>query len=241
MMKVKYAHFETIELRGKGGIFLNEIMLSAIVFACVAAFVGVVFLIKAIRDRRQKETLRQYCEKNRFQLRFWDKGSQRGFSIQSEGWILRACVYAPDHNAEAAGPGLAQETEWTGAKPDAGRPAFALFCSKAQCGFETLPEWVRSSAIAKMRRAFPGASDFSSVRTAFCEQGITCLAFENEEKSAQLLIERIRQAVGDWNGGGPVCIECTPERVRVLVRGCFMEEPGQIDALIRLGRLLTGY
>lgn len=225
----------------KGGIFLNEITLSAIVFVCVAAVVGVVFLIKAVRDGRQKETLRQYCEKNRFQLRFWDKGSQKGHSIQSEGWVLRACVHAPDHNAETAGAGLAQETEWISAKPDAGRPAFALFCSKAQCGFETLPEWVRASAIAKMRRAFPGASAFSSVRTAFCEQGITCLAFENEEKSAQPLIERIRPAFGDWSGGGPVCIECAPEHVRILVRGSFMEEPEQIDALIRLGRLLTGY
>jgi len=225
----------------KGGIFLDEITLSIIVFACVAAFVGAVFFIKAARDRRQKETLRQYCETNGFQLRFWEEGSEKGYSIQSEDWGLRACMRALTSGAETSGSRWEQETEWVCDQADESRPAFALFCSKAQGGFETMPEWVRSSAIAKMRRTFPGALDFSSVRTAFCERGMTCIAFENKEKSAQSLIERIRPAIGGWSGGAPVCIECAAGRVKIRVHGCYLEEPDQIDALVHLGKALTEY
>lgn len=219
---------------------MNEITLSAIIFACAAAFVGIVFLVKTAKDGRKREALRQYCEKNGFRLRFWDKGNEKGLSVRSEDWILSVSMRAAVNNAETGSSGWAKETEWLCERPDDRRLAFALYCSKAQCGFEAMPEWVRSAAIEKMRRAFPGAADFSSVRTAFCEKGITCLAFENAEKTAQPIIERLRPAVGRWNGGVPVCIECSPERVKIVVRDSFLEEPEQVDALVRMGEILTG-
>jgi hypothetical protein len=224
-----------------GGVALNEITLSAIVFICVAAFVAGVFFVDAARKKRLKDSMRQYCAQNGFQLRFWDNGNEKGHTVQSEDWILRICMPVQSGNAETGNPGTVRETEWLCDKKDERRPAFALYCSMAQCGFETLPEWVRTTAITQMKRAFPGAAEFSSVRTAFCEREMTCLAFENKAHSAQPLVERIRPVIGAWNGRVPICIECTPERVRIIVRDCFLEEPEKIDAIIRLGKTLTTF
>ena len=69
-------------------------------------------------------------------------------------------------------------------------------------------------------------------------RGATGVVFEPEAMSAQPAVERLEPILSVWREKTPLCIECSPERMRLRLPGFYIGTAERLDAVLRIGTAL---
>lgn len=101
---------------------------------------------------------------------------------------------------------------------------------------DALPSVLRDIAISAIRLRLDGsAASFSSVRTAFHENGRSGIIFETEPNAAADALESLRVPLAAWRGGLPLYLSCSPEGVQITLPDCAAKTAEEIESLIAIG------
>ncbi len=207
---------------------------SLIVSAIVLIIIGAIYLLVARRKREKKEAFRQHWELNGYSFGTFDEADDEGYSLERDDWELYVCRSRKSENAD-----WSLESIWRTRRHDPERKTFALQYAPSSVPFEELPEMVRKAAVSALRIVFrESLSQLSSVRTAFTQGGMACLAFEPEAGSAQSIIERLQPEIACWNGKMKLYFESTPDSVKIRLEDFYIDKPEEAEAVIRMGLIL---
>lgn len=205
-----------------------------IVSALIFIVIGVIYLLVARRKREKKEAFRRYWELNGYDFGTFDEADYEGYSLKKDDWELHVC-----RSQERGSADWKLESIWRTRRHDPERKTFALQYAPSSVPFEDLPEMVRKTAVSALRIVFrESLSQLQSVRTAFTQRGMACLAFEPEAGSAQSIIERLQPEIACWSGTMKLYIESTPDSVQIRVDNFYIDKPEEAEAVIRMGLIL---
>lgn len=204
----------------------------------VSAVIFIIYGVISVRydryKREKKEAFRRYWEEKGYQFGDWSEYDDAGYSLKRDDWELYVCKSKSSTSTE-----WLQESEFRTRRRDPERRTFALQYAASSIPYEVLPEMVRKSAVSALRIVFRDSlSQLSSVRTAFTQGGMACLAFETEAGSAQRAIERLQPEIACWSGKMKLYFESTPDSVKVRLENFYIDRPEEAEAVIRMGLIL---
>jgi hypothetical protein len=218
----------------KGDVAMSAGWSSLIVSAMVLIVIGAIYLLVDRRKREKKEAFRRYWELNGYDFGTFDEADDEGYSLGKDDWELYVCRSRKSENAD-----WSLESIWRTRRHDSERRTFALQYAASSVPFEELPEMVRKAAVSALRIVFrESLSQLNSVRTAFTQRGMACLAFEPEAGSAQSMIERLQPEIACWSDTMKLYIESTPDFVQIRVDNLYIDKPEEAEAVIRMGLIL---
>ena len=205
-----------------------------IVSAVIFIVIGVIYSRYDRYKQDKKLAFRRYWEEKGYRYGAWDEYNDEGYSLKLDDWELYVCKSQ-----------LSTSTEWSLVSEfrtrrfDPERGIFALQYAPSSVPFEELPDVVRKAAVTALRIVFSDClAQLNSVRTAFTQGGMACLAFEPEAGSAQSVIERLRPEVAVWSGTMKLMIQSTPKHVFVRLENFYIDRPEEAEAVIRMGLIL---
>lgn len=209
---------------------MSVLIVSAVIFIII----GIVYVRYDRYKHEKKEAFRRYWEEKGYQFGAWSEYDDEGYSLEKDDWELRVSKSKSSTSAECL-----QESEFRTKRRDPERRTFALQYAASSVPFEELPEMVRKAAVSALRIVFrESLSRLSSVRTAFTQGGMACLAFEPEAGSAQRVIERLQPEIACWNGKMKLYFESTPDSVKIRLEDFYIDKPEEAEAVIRMGLIL---
>ncbi len=205
-----------------------------IVSAVIFIIIGVVYVRYDRYKHEKKEAFRRYWEEKGYYFGTFDEAEDEGYSLKKDDWELYVC-----RSREREGADWSLKSIWRTRRHDPERKAFALQYAASSVPFEELPEMVRKAAVSALKIVFrESLSQLSSVRTAFTQGGMACLAFEPEAGSAQRVIERLQPEIACWNGKMKLYFESTPDSVKIRLEDFYIDKPEEAEAIIRMGLIL---
>lgn len=214
---------------------MTDIGLSLAVLGGIAVLAGVILLMSRRDARKREAALAGYCSEHGFCLATTKEPNARSIRVFTDDWRLTGSMRASASTAQSGSAEWERKTEWICTRQNPLRPVFALQVSNGATDFECLPDWVREAALAAIRSQIgESLQPLSSVRTAFCENGRCGVLFERENRSAESVMERLYAPLGEWCGGLPLYLECSPERARLTLTNVALKDAKELEAILRI-------
>jgi hypothetical protein len=146
---------------------------------------------------------------------------------------------ALQNSAQSGSSDWQRETAFTCGVKNPVRKTFALMAAGGSSDLDALPPWVREAAIAQLRaRLGESMRDLSSMRTVHRESGGSFVLFETEPQAADVALELLRQPLVAWSGKMPLYLECSPEKISVLLPDTAVKGAEEIEPLLSIGLAL---
>jgi len=214
---------------------MDYISVSLYVLLGAAVLAAVVLLLTRRAEKQREEELQSYCAQNGYRLTIRREPTAREIQLEGDGWHLVSSMRALQNTAQTGSSDWKRETEWVCTKEDPKRQTFALQVSQGTTDLDSLPTWLRESALCAMRAWLGGdLQNVSSVRTAFCEGGRTGLVFETGQHAADAALERLVLALRAYHGGLPLYLECSPVRFRSFLPDAAVKTAPEIESLLNI-------
>lgn len=205
-----------------------------IVSAVILIIIGVIYSRYESNKYNKKLAFRRYWEEKGYRFGAWDEYNDEGYSLKKDDWELYVSKSQLSTSTEWS---LVSELRTRRLNPERG--TFALLYTASSVPFEEQPDVVRKAAVTALRIVLSDClAQLSSVRTAFTQGGMACLAFEPEAGSAQSVIERLRPEITVWSGTMKLMIQSTPEHAFVRLENFYIDKPEEAEAVIRMGMIL---
>lgn len=218
---------------------MSDLTVSFYVLMGAALLAAIVFLLTRRAKRQREEALSGYCAKNGYRLTLRNEPTAREIFIESDDWQLTSSMRATIASAEGGSSGWQRETEWICKRENPLRQMFALQVSAGSANFETLPPWIRETALGAMRLWLGDwARELASVRTAFYENGRTGVVLEPHPHAADGALEQLCAALGRYTGGLPLYLESSQAHVRIRLTDRMLDTAQQIDQLLQITKTL---
>lgn len=218
---------------------MDDITVSLIVLLGAVLLAAGVFLLTRRSARQREEALLDYCEKNGLHLAVRREPESREVRITGESWQLVASMRAQQNSGDTGASGWQRETEWICLRENPLRQTFALQLSQGATDLDRLPQWVRDAAIEALRLWLgEEMQKLDSLRTAFCENGRSCVVFEQEAHAADASLEQLLLPLTQYRGSLPLYLECAPARVRLFLPDAFVASAPEAEQLLRIAKKL---
>lgn len=218
---------------------MDDTTLSLVVVLAAGLVIAAIFLLARRRTRAREEALASYCAQRGYQLRSVKEPTARNIVIEGENWRLTSGMRALQNRTQAGSSDWKRETEWVCTKPNTPRKTVALMVSRGSTELEQLPAWVRETALSALRLWLgEEMQQLHAIRTAFCERGITGIAFETEANDAEMTLNTLRQPLLESKIELPLYLECSPERIRIFLPDAAVQTAEEADAILQIGFLL---
>ena len=218
---------------------MDEIMVSLFVLLGAAMLAAAVFLLTRRAARQKEEALASYCAQNGYRLTSLRKPELREIKIETDDWRLTAVMNALQNSGDTGSSSWRRETQWVCERENPLRQTFALQLSQGATDLDRLPQWVRDAAIAALRLWLgEETSELNSLRTAFSENGRSCVVFEREAHAADATLERLLVILGQYRGSLPLYLECSPARVRLFLPDAMAATAQEAEQLLQIAKTL---
>lgn len=218
---------------------MNDITVSLCVLLGAALLAVAVFLLTRRAAQQREEALQAYCTQNGYRLTILREPETRETQIEGDGWRLVSGMHALQNSGDTGSSGWRRETEWICTRENPLRHSFALQLSQGSTDLDRLPQWVRDIIVDTLRLWLgERIRNPSSVRTAFCENGRTCVIFEQEPHVADASLEQLRVSLGHYRGSLPLYLECSPACVRLFLPDAMAATAQDVEQLLQIAKPL---
>ncbi len=218
---------------------MSDLAVSLLAVVAAAAIAGTILLTVQRARKARTAALAAFCSDRGYTLDVvWERLGKE-LTVTADDWRLVSSMRSAANEAQAGSSEWQMQTEWVSERKNPNRPVFALYCAGGSGEIDALPAWVRAAALEKIKREIGGAADaLGSARTVFAGRGATGVVFEPEAMSAQPAVERLEPILSVWREKTPLCIECSPERMRLRLPGFYIGTAERLDAVLRIGTAL---